>query len=1218
MQALGFRAKEVIPILKDAGNALAASGSISGERLDRVVKALSDVRAKGKLESQEIRQFAENGIPAWEILERQFGKSRAELVKMVEAGQVSSEIFLQAFHKFSETRFGDLMERQSRTFSGAMSNIKDILLQTSATSFKPLFDQIDRISVRFADELQGANGIASIVDKSKDALADLGGSIAGFLISGLATKLREGVKDTLGKVFHPSQWLDINFGGLVGLSSPKALAQRIWGVASAIGEGISPSATHDEVNTQPFLEAQQARLKRMQEASDAARQDSEEFTKKQTKLMTQELTGATLQLRYYGQNTHVAATEQKLLAAGITDLNSGLAAQILQAAQAADALDKYQREQARALQQGFDKIEETYRRQQQANEALASIQRGAIDQTLELTADVRTGLSEVEKFDFSLARMAAQAGMSLDEFNSFFGEMIKAARSNLKDLDDAKLDNLIKRELTGLEDKIYEVNNATKDGLNAFQQYELWLIKSGGAARFTKEQLQQLRQAFEDLEKANREAKKRQDADSANDTVSEMGRDVVKRVRELRAEFYQLELTPVDKFLDQLEEIKQFQMKPGALDDFSKFLNDMKGFDEQAVAKKFAEFLPREVGDRAGEIAATVARAIATLRGSVTDLEKYVNDPVTRAERSLQKQLEESQHAIAVSAGTASLRYQLAWQDAINEVALASDGATLSMIRNQVRLADATVYHADQANAKVLDYLASQRSVTEVIADAKIGVISSTFDLIDRGLDRATAKLGVMGSVLKDLISGFIRLALNRAFQSMMFGGGGGGAQAGGRGFSLAPLLGGLFGGGGSSGGYLTGGFAGGASPAAALLNGLGGGGGGGITAPQALTGGALSTLSPDLRRQLSLMALDLPEGAGAGGGGLLSQVGGAAGAMAPLLGLTLGASLGGSSGLGKILGGAGGLLGGLVASGLVTGGGLSLLGGTAGSLAGFLGLGGGLLGAATLGIGAAVAITAAILLGRNAQRRKDETARNSISNDTGTAIWNLIDRARFGQITRSQAESEWRQIDANYHQQIAKLKDGKTRRNAELQWTNDFAPLKKILDSALASSEKREAFKSDFVPTFATGGGAWTGGSGTGGAGAFSWMTPFSGRVPGTYDRRDDRLIRVSGDEVVLRPDDWMPIQDYLSARRVKGFADGGSLSPLSLGSASTASGPIQITLRVELGRQDRSRIVLETIGGAEGGNLVAGILADHIGREGMDGLLGDITFELRKRGLV
>jgi hypothetical protein len=530
-------------------------------------------------------------------------------------------------------------------------------------------------------------------------------------------------------------------------------------------------------------------------------------------------------------------------------------------------------------------------------------------------------------------------------------------------------------------------------------------------------------------------------------------------------------------------------------------------------------------------------------------------------------------------------------------VALADDDARLSMIHSQAQLADQTIYHADRANARVLDFLASQRSVTEVIADAKVGVIQGTFDLIDRGLERMTSKLGLVGSVLHDLISGFVRLALNRAFQSMMLGGGGaGGGQAtGGGGFSFGNILGGLFGGGGSGGGYLTGGFAGGPSPAAGLLGGLGLGGGG-ITAPQAFTG-SLGSLSPDLRRQLSLAALDSPTGnpfGGAAGGGLFGQAKGALGGLAPLLGLTLGASLGGSSRTGSILGGAGGALGGLLASGLISGGlGGSLLGGTAGSLAGFLGLGGGLLGAATLGVGAAALLVGALVMSRNAQRRKDETTRNTVSSNTGTAIWDLIDRAR--SLSLSQARAEWAQIESNYKQQTAQIKDGKTRRNAELQWTNDFAPLWNIVATRVSEGEKSKAFQSDFVPTFASGG--------------------FVGRVPGVYDRRDDRVIRVSGDETVITPLQRARLGGTAAMARagIPGYAGGGSVGAGSMQ-------PIQLTavIRVELSAGETSRAVVESIRSADGREAVAEVTRDHVDRAGMDGLLGDVTRELLKRGYV
>lgn len=166
MQALGFNAAQVVPILTDVGNAVAAAGGGS-ERLDRVVLAISQVQSKGRLATQEINQLAEAGINSYKMLEAQLGKSRAELVKMVEQGQISSAVFLEAFQKFSQQNFGGLMEQQSKTFAGAMSNIKDALLQTSNTAFAPLYQRLSELAQQFAETATKSKDF-------KDSLNDIG------------------------------------------------------------------------------------------------------------------------------------------------------------------------------------------------------------------------------------------------------------------------------------------------------------------------------------------------------------------------------------------------------------------------------------------------------------------------------------------------------------------------------------------------------------------------------------------------------------------------------------------------------------------------------------------------------------------------------------------------------------------------------------------------------------------------------------------------------------------------------------------------------------------------------------------------------------------------------------------------------------------------------------------------------------------------------------
>jgi hypothetical protein len=188
-----------------------------------------------------------------------------------------------------------------------------------------------------------------------------------------------------------------------------------------------------------------------------------------------------------------------------------------------------------------------------------------------------------------------------------------------------------------------------------------------------------------------------------------------------------------------------------------------------------------------------------------------------------------------------ALREQVVLREELNAIRRADIEAVDSQIRSQVRLADATVYHAAQANAKVLDFLASQKSVTDSVADAKIGLIQNTFGQIDSFLDRVIPKLHGFGDILKQIIGDLLKLALSKELSKLL--GLTSGANptlaaptTGSGGFSFGNIIGGvksLFGLGGISS-PLTGGFAGGASPAAAIAS----GGANNLTAAGALAAG--------------------------------------------------------------------------------------------------------------------------------------------------------------------------------------------------------------------------------------------------------------------------------------------------------------------------------------------------------------------------------------------
>lgn len=178
LQNVGLEAEKVIPVLTDIGNAAAAAGASSAE-LDSITLAFSQIIAKGKLSAEEVNQLAERGIPVWRMLSEQLGKSKEEIIDMAEKGKISSQVFLDAFQKFSKMNFGDAMEKQSHTFAGAMSSIKDSALVAAAETFEPIFKKIGS----FADDVQ--RSLSEQEAKAKGAGASFGFAIGEGIGAGM-------------------------------------------------------------------------------------------------------------------------------------------------------------------------------------------------------------------------------------------------------------------------------------------------------------------------------------------------------------------------------------------------------------------------------------------------------------------------------------------------------------------------------------------------------------------------------------------------------------------------------------------------------------------------------------------------------------------------------------------------------------------------------------------------------------------------------------------------------------------------------------------------------------------------------------------------------------------------------------------------------------------------------------------------------------------------
>jgi hypothetical protein len=257
------------------------------------------------------------------------------------------------------------------------------------------------------------------------------------------------------------------------------------------------------------------------------------------------------------------------------------------------------------------------------------------------------------------------------------------------------------------------------------------------------------------------------------------------------------------------------------------------------------------------------------------------------------------------------------------------------------------------------------------------------------------------------------------------------------------------------------------------------------------------------------------------------------------------------------------------------------------------------------------------LIYAHNQQRKHDETTRNQISGDTGTKIWALIGQAQAGSLGLSEAKTAWNQIASDYASQTAQIKDSKTKRNATLQWQNDFMPLQKTLFDIASQTDANRARASLIHETFSTTAFA------SGGAVKFSdggmmqpfgalylGSAPFRGRVPGQYDRKDNRLAWLTGDETVITPTQKLKLggDEAMARAGVPGysgrnaFADGVNFGGAA--ASAPAQGTIEISIEraiVNFDKDARAAITLEGLKSSDGRRVIAQIARAEVKRDAL-----------------
>jgi tape measure domain-containing protein len=187
-RAWGFGADEAKRLTEQVIDFTAGMG-FSSEEMDRVIKALGQMKSLGRVAGQELLQLANAGVPVADIMENirlELGLTTKEFEKLRKKGGVSAEMFFEQWDELVSTKFEGSAKRMSRTMSGVIGNIKDLIEGVLGFNIvRPVLDVVATSLASIIDALTTGDRGARLLEITKKIGESLSGIAGLFFFEGL-------------------------------------------------------------------------------------------------------------------------------------------------------------------------------------------------------------------------------------------------------------------------------------------------------------------------------------------------------------------------------------------------------------------------------------------------------------------------------------------------------------------------------------------------------------------------------------------------------------------------------------------------------------------------------------------------------------------------------------------------------------------------------------------------------------------------------------------------------------------------------------------------------------------------------------------------------------------------------------------------------------------------------------------------------------------------
>ncbi|WP_286233352.1 tape measure protein [Romboutsia ilealis] len=136
----GFEGQSLFDQLTKFGDLSGAFG-IQSDSLQEMVRQYAQVKQAGVAYTEDLNILQDRGIPIYKALAEELGINTADVKKWASEGKISADIYQSALDNLASSVEGGMV-KQSKSFSGMVSTLKDNMSQAAGILAQPIFDKL--------------------------------------------------------------------------------------------------------------------------------------------------------------------------------------------------------------------------------------------------------------------------------------------------------------------------------------------------------------------------------------------------------------------------------------------------------------------------------------------------------------------------------------------------------------------------------------------------------------------------------------------------------------------------------------------------------------------------------------------------------------------------------------------------------------------------------------------------------------------------------------------------------------------------------------------------------------------------------------------------------------------------------------------------------------------------------------------------------------------